>query len=166
MTNFFSELANLGLKAANLQLVFGDNGEVTVILKPEVKVKDSSMQHLSPLVFRAESVELADSDFFEDADICIVATYTYGDGEMPFEFEDFFSDLKDEDLSGKIFGVVGSGDKDYGEFYCQSAKDFVEQFKLTGAKQGAELVCIEHNAEDEDIDLLQRFVEELVGNAE
>ena len=56
MTNFFSELANLGLKAANLQLVFGDNGEVTVILKPEVKVKDSSMQHLSPLVFRAESV--------------------------------------------------------------------------------------------------------------
>ena len=66
MTNFFSELANLGLKAANLQLVFGDNGEVTVILKPEVKVKDSSMQHLSPLVFRAESVELADSDFFED----------------------------------------------------------------------------------------------------
>ena len=66
MTNFFSELANLGLKAANLQLVFGDNGEVTVILKPEVKVKDSSMQHLSPLVFRAESVEIADSDFFDD----------------------------------------------------------------------------------------------------
>ena len=27
MTNFFSELANLGLKAANLQLVFGDNIE-------------------------------------------------------------------------------------------------------------------------------------------
>ena len=69
-----------------------------------------------------------------------------------------------EDLSGKLFGVVGSGDKEYGEYYCQSARDFVEQFKKTGAIQGAELVCIENNAEDEDIDLLQTFVEELKSN--
>jgi hypothetical protein len=40
----------------------------------------------------------------------------------------------------------------------------VEQFKKTGAIQGAELVCIENNAEDEDIDLLQTFVEELKSN--
>ena len=107
-----------------------------------------------------------DSDFFEDADVCIVATYTYGDGELPFEFEDFFTDLKDEDLSDKKFGVVGSGDKEYGEYYCQSARDFIEQFKLTGATEGANLVCIENNAEDEDIDLLQTFVEELKASVE
>ena len=136
----------------------GNTEEISDII--EEKLEDEGIE------IEREECSDVDSDFFEDADICIVATYTNGDGEMPFEFEDFFSDLKDEDLSGKIFGVVGSGDKDYGEFYCQSAKDFVEQFKLTGAKQGAELVCIEHNAADEDIDLLQRFVEELVGNAE
>ena len=53
------------------------------------------------------TVDAAD---FEDADICIVATYTYGDGELPDEIVDFYEDLADLDLSGKIFGVVGSGD--------------------------------------------------------
>ena len=51
------------------------------------------------------TVDAAD---FEDADICIVATYTYGDGELPDEIVDFYEDLADLDLSGKIFGVVGS----------------------------------------------------------
>lgn len=32
------------------------------------------------------TVDAAD---FEDADICIVATYTYGDGELPDEIVDF-----------------------------------------------------------------------------
>ena len=50
------------------------------------------------------TVDAAD---FEDADICIVATYTYGDGELPDEIVDFYEDLADLDLSGKIFGVVG-----------------------------------------------------------
>ena len=30
-----------------------------------------------------------DADEFEDADLCIVATYTYGDGELPDEIVDF-----------------------------------------------------------------------------
>ena len=134
----------------------GNTEEISDII--EEKLEDEGFE------IEREECSDVDSDFFEDADVCIVATYTYGDGELPFEFEDFFEDLKDEDLSGKLFGVVGSGDKEYGEYYCQSARDFVEQFKITGAIQGAELVCIENNAEDEDIDLLQTFVEELKSN--
>lgn len=103
-----------------------------------------------------------DPDFFEDADICIVATYTYGDGELPFEIEDFFADLEDEDLEDKLFGVVGSGDTEYGEYFCQSARDFVEQFKKTGATEGAEMVEIENEADGEDTERLQAFVDKLV----
>ena len=103
-----------------------------------------------------------DPDFFEDADICIVATYTYGDGELPFEMEDFFEDLEDEDLEDKLFGVVGSGDTEYGEYFCQSARDFVEQFKKTGATEGAEMVEIENEADGEDTERLQAFVDKLV----
>ena len=131
----------------------GNTEEISEII--EEKLEDEGFE-----VEREECSDV-DSDFFEDADVCIVATYTYGDGELPFEFEDFFSDLKNENLEDKLFGVVGSGDTEYGEYYCQSARDFVEQFKQTGAKEGAALVCIENNAEDEDIDLLQTFVEEL-----
>lgn len=112
-------------------------------------------------VEREECTEV-DPDFFEDADICIVATYTYGDGELPFEMEDFFEDLEDEDLEDKLFGVVGSGDTEYGEYFCQSARDFVEQFKKTGATEGAEMVEIENEADGEDTERLQAFVDKLV----
>ncbi len=136
----------------------GNTEEMSEII--EEKLEDEGLE-----VVREECSDV-DPDFFEDADICIVATYTYGDGDLPFEFEDFFEDLKGEDLAGKVFGVAGTGDKDYGDFYCQSAKDFVGQFNQTGAKQGAQLVCIENNPEDEDINLLQTFVEELMESVE
>lgn len=127
------------------------------------EIADIIEEKLEDEGFEVESEECTDvdSDFFEDADVCIVATYTYGDGDLPYEFEDFFNDLADESLDGKIFGVVGSGDRDYGEFFCKSAYDFIDQFEKTGASKGADLVCIENNAEGEDINLLQRFVEQL-----
>ena len=74
------------------------------------------------------TVDAAD---FEDADICIVATYTYGDGELPDEIVDFYEDLADLDLSGKIFGVVGSGDTFY-DYFCHSVDEFENQFSGLG----------------------------------
>ncbi|MCS5459358.1 flavodoxin [Enterococcus faecalis] len=57
-----------------------------------------------------------DAADFEEADICVVATYTYGDGDLPDEIVDFYEDLQEIDLSGKIFGVCGSGDTFYDDF--------------------------------------------------
>ncbi len=42
-----------------------------------------------------------DAADFEEADICVVATYTYGDGDLPDEIVDFYEDLQEIDLSGK-----------------------------------------------------------------
>ncbi|MDR2465590.1 MAG: flavodoxin [Streptococcaceae bacterium] len=103
-----------------------------------------------------------DAKDFEDADICIVATYTYGDGELPDEIVDFYEDLEDVDLSGKTYGVVGSGDTFYDEF-CKSVDDFDAQFSLTGAKKGAENVKIDLAAEEEDIVNLENFAKAIVG---
>src|SRR5574337_96915 len=64
-----------------------------------------------------------DASDFQEADVVIVASYTYGDGELPDEIVDFYDDLQDLDLTGKIFGVVGSGDTFYDEF-CKSVDDF------------------------------------------
>ena len=85
------------------------------------------------------TVDAAD---FEDADICIVATYTYGDGELPDEIVDFYEDLADLDLSGKIFGVVGSGDTFY-DYFCHSVDEFENQFTFTGATKGADSVKVD-----------------------
>ena len=35
-------------------------------------------------------ISQADTEDFADVDICIVATYTYGDGELPDEAVDFY----------------------------------------------------------------------------
>lgn len=131
----------------------GNTEEISEIL-------ESTIEEAGFEVEREECSEV-DVDFFDDADACVIATYTYGDGELPFEFEDFFDELEDKDLSGKIFGVVGSGDKEYGDLYCKSAYDFVEVFEKTGAEKAAVTVEIENNAEEEDIEALKNFVQEL-----
>lgn len=47
-----------------------------------------------------------DAADFEEADICVVATYTYGDGDLPDEIVDFYEDLQEIDLSGKSSAFV------------------------------------------------------------
>ena len=82
------------------------------------------------------------SDFLE-ADNAIVATYTYGDGELPDEMMDF-----------------GSGDTFYDEF-CKAVDDFDRVFVSTGAEKGSECVKVDLSAEEEDIERLEQFAEEL-----
>ena len=72
------------------------------------------------------TVDAAD---FEDADVAIVASYTYGDGELPDEIVDFYEDLADVDLTDKIFGVVGSGDTFY-DYFCKAVDEFEAQICL------------------------------------
>lgn len=99
-----------------------------------------------------------DASDFEDADLAIVATYTYGDSDLPDEIVDLYEDLADLDLSGKIYGVVGSGDTFY-DYFCKAVDDFEEQFAQTGAEKGAESVKVDLAAEDEDIEKLEAFAE-------
>ncbi|WP_086350453.1 flavodoxin [Candidatus Enterococcus clewellii] len=102
-----------------------------------------------------------DAADFAAADICVVATYTYGDGELPDEIVDFYEDLQEVDLKGKIYGVCGSGDTFYEE-YCKSVDDFDAVFTKTGATKGADSVKIDLAAEEEDIQNLEAFAKKLV----
>ncbi|MEO1773025.1 flavodoxin [Candidatus Enterococcus ferrettii] len=102
-----------------------------------------------------------DAEDFEAADICIVATYTYGEGDLPDEIVDFYDELQELDLSGKVYGVCGSGDTFY-EQYCKSVDDFDNAFAKAGASKGAENVKVEMAAEEEDIKNLEAFAKKLV----
>ncbi len=112
-----------------------------------------------------EVVESYDADPFdlEDADICVVGTYTYGtDAELPDEIVDFYEELEDVDLSGKVYGVFGSGDTFYGDKFCLCVDDFEEQFERTGAKKGTEGVKYNLDPDDEATAALKKFAKELV----
>ena len=45
---------------------------------------------------------MADVADFADADICVICPYTYDEGALPDEGLDFFDDLKEADLKGKV----------------------------------------------------------------
>lgn len=107
-----------------------------------------------------EECTSVDASDFEDADIAVVATYTYGDGDLPDEIVDFYEDLQDLDLTGKIFGVVGSGDTFY-DYFCKAVDDFEAAFEKSGATKGADSVKVDLAAEDEDIEKLEAFAEGL-----
>ncbi len=103
-----------------------------------------------------------DAKAFKSVDICVVATYTYGSaGDLPDEIVGFYEDLGALDLSGKVYGVLGSGEEFYG-YYCKSVDDFDQQFQLTGATRGAEVLKIELNAKEADKKRIERFAQSLV----
>lgn len=135
----------------------GNTEEISEILEEQLIQLDIEVE-------RSEA-EDAEEDFFDNADICVLATYTYDEGELPFDLEDFYDDLPDRDLSGKIYGVVGSGDSDlYPDFFCVAADEFDRLFSEAGAKRGHEVVKIENDAEDEDKLRLEEFVAALVNS--
>ncbi|MGX7030474.1 flavodoxin [Vagococcus zengguangii] len=101
-----------------------------------------------------------DADDFLEADICVIGTYTYDEGSLPDDIVDLYEELKELDLSGKIYGVVGSGDTFY-EMFCSAVDDFDKAFAQAGATKGAESVKVDLAAEEEDIENLEKFAKEL-----
>ncbi|MCP8862335.1 flavodoxin [Latilactobacillus curvatus] len=132
----------------------GNNEEIAEIVE----------EALESLNVDVETTEISQADpaDFEDSDICIICSYTYGDdGDLPDEAVDFYEDLKDIDLTGKVYGVCGSGDTFYDDF-CKVVDDFAAVFEQTGATKGSDVVKVDLSAEAEDIEHLEKFVSEIV----
>ena len=121
-------------------------------------------ENLQDAGFDVENIDVsfADSSSYLDADLCVMVTYTYGEGVMTDELKDFYDQLVTLDLSGKKFAVMGSGDKTYKDHYCENVDDFEKAFIKCGAVEVAKPVKIENAVDDEDIDLIDQATEEIV----
>ena len=99
---------------------------------------------------------------FLDFDIVMVGSYTYGvDGVLPDEMEDFHHELSQINLSGKIYGVFGSGD-DFYPVFCSAIDDFEEAFEKAGATKGGQGVKVNLYPEEEDEIALKRLVDDII----
>ncbi len=126
------------------------------------EILEEALEDLGVEVLLEESA-LADPFDFEDDDICIVGTYTWGpDGNLPDEILDFYEELEEVDLSGKVFGAFGSGDTFYGDKFCQSVVDMDQQLEKTSATRGADCLKIELLPEEDDIAALETFAAHLL----
>lgn len=91
-------------------------------------------------------------------DAILFGTYTWGDADLPFELEDFYDDLEDEDLTGKVVGLFGSCDSYY-EFYGAAMETMAEKFRAIGADVIDPLLKIELAPEPEDQEKITAFVD-------
>lgn len=121
-------------------------------------------ENLQDAGFDVENIDVsfADASSYLDADLCVMVTYTYGEGVMTDELKDFYDQLITLDLSGKKFAVMGSGDKTYKDHYCENVDDFEKAFIKCGAIETAKPVKIENAVDDEDIALIDQATEEIV----
>ncbi|BDR60193.1 flavodoxin [Lactobacillus xylocopicola] len=118
---------------------------------------------LQELDFEVESseAEFTDASDYLSSDLCIFVTYTYGEGTMTDEVADFYAQLKELDLSGKYFAVMGSGDRVYADHFCENVFDFEKIFKQVGAKELTPPLTIENAPDDEAIAAIDQAAKEM-----
>ena len=90
-------------------------------------------------------------------------SYTYGDGDLPFELMDFYDEVEDEDLSGKRIGLFGSCDSFY-PLYGVALDQFKERFESVGATVIGELVKVDLDPDDKDLEHTRAMVDEVLAS--
>lgn len=139
---------------ATAKIVFatitGNNEDIADIIAQALEEKGLSVS--------VEEISQADPADFEEVDLCVVCPYTYDEGSLPDEGLDFYEELADTDLSGKIFGVAGSGDTFYGEYFGVAVDKFATALEAAGATKGAPNLKINLAPDsEEDIQALDDF---------
>lgn len=137
--------------------ITGNNEEVANIVV-------DTLRRLKVDVVETE-ISQTDVAAFKDVDICVVCAYTYDEGALPEEGMDFFEELQESDLKGKVFGVAGSGDVFYGDDFNKAVDEFEKAFVKSGATQGTKSIKIDLEPYEEDVENLQVFAKELVAKA-
>jgi flavodoxin I len=106
-------------------------------------VKESGFQVTCKEAFDAKPTDLLEYDAI------IIGAYTWGDGELPDEYLDFYEDMDGLDLSGKQATAFGSGDSGYPVFF--GAVDLIEnKLRELGAAIVSPGLKFEYTASDEE----------------
>ena len=130
-------------------------------------IADIVTEGLEDLGVETTETEISQTDplEFKQADICVICAYTYNEGHLPDEGQDFYAELQKIKLPKQIYGVAGSGDKYYKQYYNVAVDFFAKAFAKTGAKRGAANVKINLDPGADDIKTLDAFSKSLVATA-
>lgn len=109
-----------------------------------------------------EEIEEIEPDFLAGFDAVLLGSYTWNDGDLPYEVEDFYEDLEDIDLKGKGIAVFGSGDTSYPQF-CEAVNLFEDRLTAVGGERMSEGWKVDmHPDKEEDLTRLQVFTDEII----
>lgn len=129
----------------------------------DADMADILEEDLQDLGFEVETseAEFTDASDYLASELCIFVTYTYGEGKMTDDVADFYEQLKELDLSGKYFAVMGSGDMVYADHFCENVFDFEKMFKQVEATEVTKPVTIENAPDDEAISAIDNAAKEM-----
>jgi len=120
----------------------GNTEEMSEVI--EAGVIEAGLESVRKDVYDASAAELLDYEGI------IIGAYTWGDGDLPDEFLDFFEELEELDLSSKKAIVFGSGDTFYPN-YCGAVDIIENKLRELGAKIVRDSLKFEYNATDEEL---------------
>lgn len=89
-------------------------------------LREAGIEPVVKSVVDANAAELAKYDGI------LLGAYTWGDGELPDDFLDFYEELDEVDLNGRKALVFGSADSSYSEFGA-AVDILVDKLKERGA---------------------------------
>lgn len=97
----------------------------------------------------------------EDYDGILLGAYTWGDGELPLDFLDFYDEMESINLTGKKAAVFGSCDSAYPQ-YGAAVDILMEKLRERGAEVYPHGLKIELTPEKEEEEACRTFGKKFV----
>lgn len=141
---------------ANVLMVYASQTGNTEML---TDIIEKNLQQLGHHVeVKSFDFDLIDMDTLSDYDAVLVGTYTWDDGELPYDVEDFYIDLEGADLTGQVFGVYGSADSFY-DTYGLAIELIGDRLQNLGATMIPERLIIDLTPNKKDEERCMKFAE-------
>ena len=102
---------NGGIWMGKILMMYASQSGNTEMITDIIAHNLSKLGH--EVVIKSFDFDTIDMDTLIDYDAVLVGTYTWDDGELPYEVEGFYVDLEDADIAELLFGVYGSADSFY-----------------------------------------------------
>ncbi|MCZ0702747.1 flavodoxin I [Natronobacillus azotifigens] len=133
----------------------GNTEEIAEIIAKHLKASDITVD-----MFQINYDDIMASDL-SNYQAILFGTYTWGDGDLPYEVEDFSDDLAEEDMSGKFVALFGSCDSYYPQ-YGTAIDRMAEQFQSIGATVIQPLLKVDLAPNEEDIERCEVFAKSFI----
>ncbi len=132
----------------------GNTEEMAEAVAEGVKSTDESLTMKE--VMDAYASEMADYDGI------LLGAYTWGDGELPDEFLDFFEEMDDVDLTGKKAAVFGSCDSSYAQ-YGAAVDILIDKLRERGCEVILDGLKVELTPKSDEKEQCRQFGSSFIG---
>lgn len=113
-------------------------------------VREAGIEPVLQSVVDASAAQLPEYDGI------LLGAYTWGDGDLPDEFLDFYEEMDEVDLKGRKAAVFGSADSSY-TYFGAAVDTLADKLKERGAKLVQEGLKVELNPSKADKGLCRKL---------